>query len=118
MAEARQLRRGRWRIYHGPALDVARDPQTGAIAFFDSLDAAQRWWARQRPDLEAPLVDPIHHLRADAGRRQPSPTGYRTAGRFRHEQFLERDRLIVEPGELDDAQDLPPAIGQTPDMHQ
>jgi|SRR5437588_9378811 len=65
MAEARQLRRGRWRIYHGPALDVARDPQTGAIAFFDSLDAAQRWWARQRPD-EPPLQEAIKCARCGA----------------------------------------------------
>lgn len=41
MVEARQLKAGRWRIYEGRDLNIVRDPQTGAIVTFDSLDAAQ-----------------------------------------------------------------------------
>src|SRR5260370_40891369 len=49
MAEARQLKAGRWRIYIGRGLDLVRDPSTGSIATFDSLAAARQWWARFRP---------------------------------------------------------------------
>ena len=54
MAEARQLKAGRWRIYVGPDGSLVRDPATGSIATFDSLASARRWWARLHPD-EAPL---------------------------------------------------------------
>ena len=49
MAEARQLKAGRWRIYLGTGLNLVRDPSTGSIATFDSLEAARRWWARIHP---------------------------------------------------------------------
>jgi hypothetical protein len=54
MAEARQLKAGRWRIYVGPGLNLVRDPSTGSIATFDSLEAARRWWSRLHPE-DAPL---------------------------------------------------------------
>jgi hypothetical protein len=50
MAEARQLRAGRWRIYAGLELNLVRDPDTGAIVTFDSLEEARRWWWRRNPD--------------------------------------------------------------------
>jgi len=49
MAEARQLKAGRWRIYVGPSLNLVRDPSTGSIATFDSLAAARQWWAQLHP---------------------------------------------------------------------
>jgi hypothetical protein len=54
MAEARQLKAGRWRIYLGPGLNLVRDPSTGSIVTFDSLAAARQWWARLHPG-DAPL---------------------------------------------------------------
>jgi hypothetical protein len=54
MAEARQLKAGRWRIYIGPGLNLVRDPSTGLIVTFDSLNAARKWWAQRHPS-EAPL---------------------------------------------------------------
>ena len=65
MVEARQLRGGKWRIYRGPELDVARDPHTGGIAHFDSMEAARRWWARLHPD-EPPLKEAIKCARCGA----------------------------------------------------
>ena len=65
MAEARQLRSGRWRIYDGPDLDVMRDPETGAIAFFDSMAAARHWWGQLHPD-EPPLEEAIKCARCGA----------------------------------------------------
>jgi len=56
MAEARQLKAGRWRIYIGTGLNLVRDPSTGSIATFDSLASARRWWAQVHPD-EAPLLE-------------------------------------------------------------
>jgi len=53
MAEARQLKAGRWRIYVGPDATLVRDPATGSIATFDSLASARRWWARLHPDEAA-----------------------------------------------------------------
>jgi len=49
MAEARQLKAGRWRIYMGRSLNLVRDPSTGSIATFDSLAAARQWWAQLHP---------------------------------------------------------------------
>src|SRR5438105_1929000 len=54
MAEARQLKAGRWRIYLGPNQNLVRDPSTGQIATFNSLGAARQWWARLHPN-SAPL---------------------------------------------------------------
>jgi hypothetical protein len=56
MAEARQLKAGKWRIYNGPELTILRDPTTGSIVTFDSLAAARRWWWDLRPD-DQPLQE-------------------------------------------------------------
>jgi len=56
MAEARQLRAGRWRIYTEPELNLVRDPDTGAIVTFASLEEARRWWWRRHPD-DPPLQE-------------------------------------------------------------
>jgi len=56
MAEARQLKAGRWRIYLGTGLNLVRDPSTGSIVTFDSLAAARRWWAQVHPG-DAPLSE-------------------------------------------------------------
>jgi hypothetical protein len=65
MAEARQLKAGRWRIYVGPGLNLVRDPSTGSIATFDSLSAARRWWAQLHPG-EAPLKEATKCARCGA----------------------------------------------------
>ena len=49
LPEARQLKAGRWRLYETPGLFPLRDPVTGAIATFDSLDQARRWWRYLHP---------------------------------------------------------------------
>lgn len=56
MAEARQLKGGRWRIYVGPGQNLVRDPSTGSIATFDSLATARAWWAALHPN-DAPLLE-------------------------------------------------------------
>jgi hypothetical protein len=56
MAEARQLKTGRWRIYQGSGLDPVRDPETRAIVTFANLEAACRWWSRVHPN-EPPLAE-------------------------------------------------------------
>lgn len=56
MAEARQLKGGRWRIYVGPARNLVRDPSSGSIATFNSLAAARAWWARLHANA-APLLE-------------------------------------------------------------
>src|ERR1700688_1608424 len=38
--------------------------------------------------LDASLIDPVHHLRPDAGRSQASAARYDTGGRFRDEELL------------------------------
>lgn len=53
MAEARQLKAGRWRIYVGPNGTLVRDPATGSIATFESLASARYWWARHHPGKAA-----------------------------------------------------------------
>jgi hypothetical protein len=58
MAEARQLKAGRWRIYLEPDLTIVRDPQTGAIVTFDSLDTARGWWLRLHPG-DPPLQEAV-----------------------------------------------------------
>jgi hypothetical protein len=49
MAETGRLDSAKWRIYLEPNLDPARDPETGSIHKFDSLEEAQRWWASLHP---------------------------------------------------------------------
>jgi hypothetical protein len=58
LAEARRLKAGRWRIYDGPDLQPARDPRTGVIATFESVEAAQRWWDGSHPG-DPPLAEAI-----------------------------------------------------------
>jgi hypothetical protein len=65
VAEARQLKGGKWRIYGAPELDVARDPQTGAIAIFDSLEGARHWSGRLHPSVP-PLQEAIKCARCGA----------------------------------------------------
>ena len=56
MAEARQLKAGRWRIYLGGSGVPVRYPASGAIATFDSLAQARRWWRDLHPD-DPPLQE-------------------------------------------------------------
>ena len=49
MAEARRLKSGRWRLYKTPDLFPVRDPSTGNIATFASLEEARRWWLKIDP---------------------------------------------------------------------
>jgi hypothetical protein len=65
MAEARQLKAGRWRIYTGPELGTIRDPVTGSIVTFDSLEAARRWWRRLHPG-DQPLEEAVKCARCGA----------------------------------------------------
>ena len=58
MAEARQLKTGRWRIYERPRGEIIRDPDSGAIVTFDSIDTARMWWAQLRPE-DPPLLEAI-----------------------------------------------------------
>lgn len=58
MAEARQLKTGRWRLYKTPDLYPVRDRKTGAILTFDSLTEARRW-CRQHYPGEAPPQEGI-----------------------------------------------------------
>src|SRR5205823_14503009 len=58
MIEARRLKSGKWRIYSGPESDVTRDPKTGLVAAFNSLEEARGWWQRLHPD-DPPLHEAI-----------------------------------------------------------
>jgi len=50
MTEARRLKAGRWRIYDSlPRPKAMRDPVTGAIVTFDTLEEARAWLARVQP---------------------------------------------------------------------
>src|SRR2546425_9444462 len=91
MAEARQLKAGRWRIYLGIGLDLVRDPTTGSIATFDSLAAARRWWAQVHPD-EAPLPEAKRCARCN-GYSGPGAGSTFYAGRYYHPNH--------QPGALD-----------------
>ena len=82
MAEARQLKAGRWRIYFGPGLKLVRDPSTGSIATFDSLDVARQWWARLHPD-DAPLREAERCTRC-GGYFGPAAGGTLYQGRYYH----------------------------------
>lgn len=61
MAEARRLSAGRWRIYLPSERRLVRHRRNGAIATFDSLAEARRWWQRLHPD------DPPLHEGAKCG---------------------------------------------------
>jgi len=91
MAEARQLKAGRWRIYIGTGMNLVRDPSTGSIATFDSLAAARQWWARRHPG-EAPLPEAKKCARC-GGYFGPAAGSAFDAGRYYHPNHL--------PGALD-----------------
>ena len=91
MAEARQLKAGRWRIYLGPSLNLVRDPSTGSIATFDTLAAARQWWAQFGPG-DAPLREAKRCARCRAY-FGPAAGWTLYAGRYYHPAHL--------PGELD-----------------
>jgi len=56
-SQARRLKTGKWRIYETePDLRAARDPASGSIPSFDSLEKARDWWGRLRPE-EEPLEE-------------------------------------------------------------
>jgi len=82
MAEARQLKAGRWRIYIGPGLKLMRDPSTGSIATFDSFTAARAWWAKLHPG-EAPLPEAKRCARC-GGYFGPAAGWTLYAGRYYH----------------------------------
>ena len=86
MAEARQLKAGRWRIYVGPGLNLVRDPSTGLIATFDSFLAARRWWAQLRPG-EDPLRESPRCARCGAY-FGPAATATLFGGRYYHASHL------------------------------
>lgn len=82
MAEARQLKAGRWRIYVGTSIDLVRDPSTGLIATFESLAAARKWWAEHHPE-EAPLAEAKKCARC-GGYFGPAAGSTVYAGRYYH----------------------------------
>ena len=82
MAEARQLKAGRWRIYVGPDGSLVRDPATGSIATFESLASARYWWARLHPD-EASLREAKKCARC-GGYFGPAAESTLSGGQFYH----------------------------------
>jgi hypothetical protein len=58
MAEARQLKSGRWRIYVGSDQTLVRDSTSGTVVTFDSLDTARGWWGHRHPN-DPPLQEAI-----------------------------------------------------------
>jgi hypothetical protein len=82
MAEARQLKAGRWRIYVGPDLRLVRNPSTGAIATFNSLAEARQWWARMHPNA-GPLQEANKCARC-GGYFGAAAESVVTAGRYYH----------------------------------
>ena len=65
MAEARQLKAGRWRIYDAPDQTIVRDPKGNGIVTFDSLETARGWWQYRHPD-DPPLQEAIKCARCGA----------------------------------------------------
>src|SRR5437868_15220323 len=59
-------------------------------------------------DVQA--IDPVHDLRAEVRRRQAGPAGPGATDGLRDKDLLQSDCLIVEAGDLGDAQDLAAAI--------
>jgi hypothetical protein len=82
MAHARQLKAGRWRIYDASGVNILRDPETGSISTFDSLEAAQHWWRRLHPD-EPRLAEAPKCARC-GGYFGPASPGTAYAGRDYH----------------------------------
>jgi len=84
MAEARKLKASRWRIYAGPDLQVVREPATGLIVAFDSLEGARRWWAGYQP-TDPPLQEAIKCVKC-GGYFGASAAWTISGGRYYHEQ--------------------------------
>jgi hypothetical protein len=82
MAEARRLKGGRWRLYVSPELRPVRDPQTGTIVTFDSIEAARRWW-RHLGLAEPPPQESVKCARCRAYIGRSASTLY--AGRYYHD---------------------------------
>ena len=82
MAEARQLKAGRWRIYTGTELEIIRDPATGSIVTFDSLETARGWWQYRHPN-DPPLQEADRCARC-GGYFGPSSVSTLYAGRPYH----------------------------------
>ncbi len=82
MAEARQLKARRWRIYDGPDQTIVRDPKTGGIVTFDSLETARGWWQHRHPN-DPPLQEAIKCARC-GGYFGPSTASALYAGRYYH----------------------------------
>ena len=94
MAEARKLKAGRWRIYNGTDLQVVRDPATGLIVAFDSLEAARRWWATLQP-ADPSLQEAIKCVKC-GGYFSPSAAWTISGGRYYH---LQHSRPTVPFGQ-------------------
>ena len=58
MAEARKLKSGKWRIYLGDEQALVRDPSSGSIVTFSSLNDAKDWWSEMNP--AAPSLQEAH----------------------------------------------------------
>lgn len=86
MAEARQLKAGRWRIYEGPDRTIVRDPKTGGIMTFDSLDTARGWWQHRHPN--DPLLQEAIKCARCGGYFGPSAASTLYAGRQYHAMHL------------------------------
>ena len=82
MAEARQLKAGRWRIYDGPDQTIVRDPKNGTIVTFDELETARGWWAHRHPN-DPPLQEAVRCARC-GGYFGPSTDSTVYAGRHYH----------------------------------
>jgi hypothetical protein len=90
MAEARRLKGGKWRIYVEPNLDPARDPWTGTIAIFESLEAARSWWGTLHPGKSLCEANKCAWCGAYFGRL----AGYTSyGGRYYHPQHTPPGRL-------------------------
>src|SRR2546421_10383096 len=96
MAQARQLKAGRWRIYDGPEHTPVRDPENGSIPTFRSLEEARRWWGHLHPGA-GPLVEANKCARCGAY-FGPSTPWILYAGRPYHSSHSPQgDRLMPLP---------------------
>ena len=83
MAEARRLKSGKWRLYKTPQLSPVRDPQTGDVPSFESLEAARRWWRDHSPS-EVPPDESIKCARCGAYFGRQSAWAF-YGGRYYHQ---------------------------------
>lgn len=82
MAEARQTKTGRWRIFTSPGGGALREPG-GTIPTFRSLDEARRWWTDRHP-YNGPLPEAPKCARCGAY-FGPGAEATVYAGRYYHE---------------------------------